>query len=63
MNVNFNLNHIAQLYTEWLAAVGPEQAAKYFEHVRKCEEEFKKADQVAESLEDCLLKSDTDESI
>ncbi|CAF4992981.1 unnamed protein product, partial [Rotaria sp. Silwood1] len=27
MNVNFNLNHAAQLCNEWLAAVGPEQVA------------------------------------
>ncbi|CAF0846656.1 unnamed protein product [Rotaria sp. Silwood1] len=63
MNVNFNLNHDAQLCNEWLATVGPEQVAKYFDHVRKCEKEFKKADQVVERLEDDLLESDTHDSI
>ena len=62
MNVNFNLGDVADLCNKWLSELQPEQAAKYFAHVKKCEEEFKKADQLAEQLEDELLESDIDES-
>ena len=62
MDVNFNLGDVADLCNKWLSELQPEQATKYFAHVKKCEEEFKKADQLAEQLEDELLESDTDES-
>ena len=48
MNVNFNLGDVADLCNKWLSELQPEQASKYFAHVKKCEEEFKKADLLAE---------------
>ena len=63
MNVNFNPSDVAQLCNKWLIELQSEQAAKYFAHVRKYEEEFKKANQLAENLEDDLLQSDSASSI
>ena len=63
MSVNFNLSDVAQLCNKWLTELQSEQAAKYFAHVKKCEEEFRKADQLAENLEDDLLQSDSASSI
>ena len=58
-SVSFNLGDIARLCNKWLAELQPEQAVKYFAHVKKCEEEFKQADQLAEDLENDLIESDS----
>ena len=63
MNVNFNRSDVSQLCNKRLIELQPEQAAKYFAYVKKCEEEFRKADQFAEKLEDDLLRSDSASSI
>ncbi|CAF2200357.1 unnamed protein product [Rotaria magnacalcarata] len=62
LNVNFNLGDIAQLCNKCLAELQSEQAAKYFAHVKKCEEEFRQADQLAEELENDLIESDSNGS-
>ena len=62
LNVNFNLGDIARLCNKSLAELQLEQVAKYFAHVKKCEEEFKQADQLAEDLENDLIESDSNSS-
>ena len=62
MNVNFNLGDIARLCNKRLAELQLEQAAKYFAHVKKCEEEFKQAGQLAEDLENDLIESGSNSS-
>jgi hypothetical protein len=60
-NTKFRLSDVERLASEWIAALDPATAQSYFSHAQEHELVFRKADAVAEELENDLTDED-DES-